>query len=229
MKLSLKRWRRRSLRSLPLTPRDGSITAVTRSTFNIYECCCEDDASQDITGCATTVLYLMPVTHLAQLGAYVYLDGGAWDGADAENLQRVSGCGLLALFYGAAFTCGDFLSVNGDPGGEARPVRRSLLGENSVRRPEPVRLQSLLQERLPVTQLVGVDLCGVEDLIQRPEYQVPVYKVGPPDNGLYGIGDDRVVYHGALDHLLYALAPPYHGEKRLPYQMGPDPGEIPLQ
>src|SRR5215212_11084141 len=42
MKLSLKRWRRRSLRSLPLTPRDGSITAVTRSRFNIYECCCKN-------------------------------------------------------------------------------------------------------------------------------------------------------------------------------------------
>jgi hypothetical protein len=38
------------------------------------------------------------------LGAYVHFHGGAWDGADAENLQGGSGRGLLALFYGAAFT-----------------------------------------------------------------------------------------------------------------------------
>src|SRR5215218_1464924 len=171
----------------------------------------------------------MPVTHLAQLGAYVYLDGGAWDGTDAEDLQRVSGCGLLALFYGAAFTGGDFPSIHGDPRGEAGPVRWSLFGDNPVGRPEPVCLQGLLQERLPVAQFVGVDLCGVEDLIQRPEHQILVYKVGPPDNGLDSICDDRVVYHGALDDLLYALAPAYRCEERLTYQMSPNAREIPLK
>src|SRR5215203_3292334 len=165
----------------------------------------------------------------AQLRPDVHLDRGAWDGADALDLQRVSGCGLLALFYGGAFTRGDFLSINGDPGDEAWPVRRSLLGDNAVRRPEPVCLQSLLQERLPITQLVRIHLRRVEDLIQRPEDQIPVYKVGPPDNGLYRIGNDRVVYDGALDVLLYALAPAYRCEERLPYQMGPDTREVPLE
>src|SRR5215211_3189184 len=146
----------------------SQVLAAWRCILSSIRPSSEDDASQDITGCATTVLYLMPVTHLAQLGAYVYLDGGAWDGADAEDLQRVSGCGLLALFYGAAFTGGDFASVHGDPGGEAGPVGRPLLRDHAVRRPETVRLQSLLQERFPIAQLVGVDLCGVEDLIQRP-------------------------------------------------------------
>src|SRR5215208_6056058 len=143
----------------------------------------------------------------------MHLDGRAWNGADAEDLQRGTGCSLLALFYGAAFTGGDFFAVNGDPRGEAGPVGRSLLGDDAVRWSQPVRLQGLLQERLPVTQLVGVDLCGVEDLIQRPKHQVPVYEVGPPDNGLHGIGDNRVVYDGALDDLLYTLTPAYHCQK----------------
>src|SRR5215208_1875175 len=171
----------------------------------------------------------MPETCVAKLRPDMHLDGGAWDGADAEDLQRVSGCSLLALFYGAAFTGGGCLFVNRDPGDKAGAVRRSLLGDDPVRRPEPVCLQSLLQQRLPITKLVGVDFCGVEDLIQRSQHQIPIYKVGPPDNGLHGVGDNRVVYDGALDDLLYPFAPAYRRQKRLPHQMSPDAREIPLQ
>src|SRR5215218_5838606 len=76
MKLSLKRWRRRSLRSLPLTPRDGSITAVTRSRFNIYECCCKTAAfaiplieGLDRKGRGVQELVLAPTRELAAQAA----------------------------------------------------------------------------------------------------------------------------------------------------------------
>src|SRR5919202_994986 len=104
----------------------------------------------------------------------MHLDGGAWDWPDAKNFQGVPGGGLLALFDGTAGAGGNFLSLNGDPGGEARPMCRSLFGDDAVYRPQPVGLQRLLQKRLPVTQLVGVDLGGVEDLVQYTEDQGPV-------------------------------------------------------
>src|ERR671914_2723602 len=84
--------------------------------------------------------HLKPEACVASLRADVYLDGRAWDGADAEDLQRVPGSGLFALFYGAAFTGGYFFSVHGDPGGKAGPVGRPLLGDDAVRRPEAVCL-----------------------------------------------------------------------------------------
>jgi hypothetical protein len=40
-KLSWRRWRRRSLRSLLLTPLGGSITVATRLRFSTYECRCK--------------------------------------------------------------------------------------------------------------------------------------------------------------------------------------------
>src|SRR5215204_1989423 len=104
----------------------------------------------------------------------VHFDGGTRDRADSKYLEGVPGGGLLALLYGTALTRGDFPSIYGDPGDEAGPVRGALLGDHPVRRPEPVSLQSLLEERLPVAQFVGIDLCWVEDLIKGPQHQVPV-------------------------------------------------------
>src|SRR5215212_10047381 len=151
----------------------------------------------------------------------MHLDGGARNGTDAQDLQRGSGGDLLALFYGAAFARGDFPSLHGDSGSEAGPMRGALLGDHTVGRPQPVSLQRFLQERLPVAQLAGIDLRGVEDLVQGPQYEIPVYEVTSPYYGFDSVGDDGVVYHGTLDDLLYPLAPTHGGQERLPHQVGP--------
>ena len=52
--------------------------------------------------------YLMPETCVASLRADVYLDGGAWDGADAQDLQCGPGGGLLAVLDGASLARRDF-------------------------------------------------------------------------------------------------------------------------
>lgn len=166
---------------------------------------------------------------LTRLRADVHFDSGARDRADAQDLQRGAGRCLLALLDGAAFSGCDFVAVYGDPGGESRTVRRALLGYDAVGRPQAVRLQGLLQQRLPVAQFVGVYLGGVEDLVNRAHYQVTVYQVGRSDYRLDGIGYDRVVYHGTLDHLLEALGPAYRRQERLTHQMGPDTRQITLQ
>src|SRR5919112_521235 len=155
--------------------------------------------------------------------------GGAWDGSDAQDFQGIAGCDLLALFDGAARARGHFFGLDGDPGGEARPVGRALLGNHAVDGPQAVRLKCLLQERLPIAQLVGVYLGGVEDLVYHTQYEGPVDKIRRPDYGLDRVGDDRVVHDGALDDLLYALAPAHGGQKRLPDEVRPDTGEIPFQ
>src|SRR4051794_5091433 len=171
----------------------------------------------------------MPVACVARLRPDVNLDGGAWDGSDAEDLQCVAGRGLFALLDRTTGARGHFLALHGDPGGEARPMGWSLFGDHAVNGPEAVGLQRLLQEGLPVAQFVGVYLGGVEDLVQYAQHKVSVYEVRRPDYGLDGVGDDRVVHYGAFDDLLYALAPAHGGQERLPDEVRPDACEVTLQ
>src|SRR5918911_599751 len=156
-------------------------------------------------------------------------DRCARDGTDAQDLQCRAGGGLLALFDGAALAGGYLPAVHGDPGREARAVSGPLLGDYAVRGSQAVGLERLLQERLPVAQLVGVHLGGVEDLVYRAEDEVPIDQVSRPDYCFHGVGDDRVVYDRALDHLLEPLAPPYRSQEGLPHQVGSDARQVTLQ
>src|ERR671913_222009 len=132
------------------------------------------------------------------LRADMDFDGGAGDRADAQDLERGAGGGLFALLDGPALADGHLATVHRDPGDEARPVRRPLLRDHAVGRPQPVGLQRLLPEGLPVPELVGVHLGGVEDLVYGAEDQISVYKIRSPDYRLDRVGDNRVVYDGAL-------------------------------
>src|SRR5918995_1256848 len=163
------------------------------------------------------------------LRADVDFDGGAWDRADAQDLECCAGCGLFALFDGAAPTGGHLAAVSRAPGDKTGPVRRPLLRDHAVGRPQPVGLERLLKEGLPVAQLVCVHLGGVEDLVYGANDQISVYKIRSPDYRLDRVGDNRVVYDGALDDLLESLRPADGGKERLADQVGPDAREIPLQ
>src|SRR5215208_3664782 len=162
------------------------------------------------------------------LRADVDFDGGAWDRADAQDLECCAGGGLFALFDGAALAGGHLAAVSGDPGDKAGPVRRSLLRDHAIGRPQAVGLERLLKQGLPVAQLVCVHLGGVEDLIYGAKNQISIYKIRGPDYRLDRVGDNRVVYDGALDDLLESLCPADGGQERLADQVGPDSSELPL-
>src|SRR3954447_9244183 len=109
------------------------------------------------------------------------LDGSPSHGADAQNLQGRARGGLFTLLDGVAHAPADLPAVHRYSRREVRAMRRPVLCLNPVNRPMALGLQRLLQERLPVPKLVGVDLGGVEDLVYRPANELFIYEIRSPD------------------------------------------------
>src|SRR4051812_36994453 len=159
----------------------------------------------------------------------MYLDGRAWYGTDAQDLQGRTGGGLFALLDGVALARGDFFAVDRDGRGEERAVGRAMFSADPVDRAQAFGLQRLLQQGLPVPKLVGIYLGGVEDLIYSPEGEIFVYEVGGAYDRLDGVRDDRVVYYRALDVLFYAFTPSHARQESLSDQVCPDARQVSLQ